>query len=64
MVDTLRCYFRENKEEKSFDRWLPILGGVVFFAGIAVSVLDIIVLQKSFRPTLFCFVGVVPLLAR
>ncbi len=46
-METLRRYFRDIAEEKSADRWLPILGGVIFFAGLAVSVLELLVLQQG-----------------
>jgi protein-S-isoprenylcysteine O-methyltransferase Ste14 len=45
LADSLRRTFREIAEEKSADRWLPILGGLVFLAGTIISALDIVMLQ-------------------
>jgi len=44
LADSLRRTFREAAEEKGADRWVPILSGLVFFAGVVVSGLDIEIL--------------------
>lgn len=38
---------REIAEEKSVDRWVPILSGIIWLADIVVCVLDIVILQHG-----------------
>ena len=44
-ASTWRRYFREIYEEKSTDKWIPVIGGIIFFSGLAVSVIDFSILQ-------------------
>ena len=47
LADSLRRAFREVAEEKGADRWVPILSGLVWFAALIVSGLDIEILQHG-----------------
>jgi protein-S-isoprenylcysteine O-methyltransferase Ste14 len=47
LADSLRRNLREVAEEKSADRWVPILSGIIWLADIFVCVLDIVTLQHS-----------------
>lgn len=49
MAKSLRRTFREVAEERSADRRLPILGGLIFLAGTIVSVLDLVILRLGAR---------------
>jgi hypothetical protein len=62
LADSLRHIFREIAEEKSADRWLPILRGFVFLAGTSISALDIVVLHWRYSLTTVGVAGVVLLL--
>lgn len=47
MADSLKRTLRELAEEKSIDRWCPILSGFIWVAGIVVSVLDVMILRHG-----------------
>jgi protein-S-isoprenylcysteine O-methyltransferase Ste14 len=47
LADSLRRTVREVAEEKSADRWFPILSGIIWLADIVVCVLDIVILQHG-----------------
>jgi len=47
LADSLRRTIREVAEEKSTDRWFPILSGIIWLADIVVCVLDIVILQHG-----------------
>lgn len=47
MAGSLRRTVREVAEEKSADRWVPILSGIIWLADIIVCVLDIVILQHG-----------------
>jgi protein-S-isoprenylcysteine O-methyltransferase Ste14 len=47
LADSLRCTIREIAEEKSADRWVPILSGIIWLADIVVCALDIAILQHG-----------------
>ena len=47
MADSLKRNIREIAEEKSTDRWVPILSGIIWLADIVVCVLDIVILQHG-----------------
>ena len=47
LADSLRRTLREIADEKSADRWVPILSGIIWLADIVVCVLDIVILQHG-----------------
>jgi len=63
LVDSLRRSLKEIAEEKSADRWLPVLSGILWLAAIAISVIDLVILQHSrYNLTAFGIAGAVFLL--
>jgi protein-S-isoprenylcysteine O-methyltransferase Ste14 len=64
LADSLRRTFREVAEERGADRWGPILSGLVWFAALIVSGLDIEILQDGkYSFTVVGITGVAFLLA-
>ena len=62
-MDSLRRSLKEIAEEKSADRWLPVLSGILWLAAIAISVIDLVILQHSrYNLTAFGIAGTVFLL--
>lgn len=57
MADSLKRSIREIAEEKSADRWVPILSGIIWLADIVVCVLDIVILQHGIYS--LTYVGIV-----
>jgi len=47
LAATLEHISREAVEEKTADRWVPILSGLIWLADIVVCVLDIVILQHG-----------------
>ncbi len=47
LADSLKRNIREIAEEKTADRWVPILSGIIWLADIVVCVLDIVILQHG-----------------
>ena len=47
LADSLKRNIREIAEEKSADRWVPILSPIIWLADIVVCVLDIVILQHG-----------------
>ena len=63
MTDAFRRTLSEIAESKSADRWLPILSGVLWLVAIAISVIDLVILQHSrYNLTAFEIAGAIFLL--
>lgn len=47
LADSLRRNLREIAEEKSADRWLPVVSGLLWLAAIVISVMDLVILRQG-----------------
>jgi protein-S-isoprenylcysteine O-methyltransferase Ste14 len=64
LADSLKRNLREIAEEKSVDRWVPILSGIIWLADIVVCVLYIVILQHMiYGLTYVAIAGVVLFIA-